>query len=280
MKHFILLLLLSLSLNLSAFECEVAACAVFKDEGPYIREWVEFHMAQGIRRFYLYDNLSCDRWNGELEDYICEGIVRIIPWPFEACDCRGFEHLKARAFMHCLERIKCEVKWCVFLDCNEFLFCKNCLPINIFLRKYKEFAAVGVNRQVFGTSDIWNAPYGCLIKTLFWKCHPRHDCCRALKFIVQPKHVEDCHHPRHFVFKDGKYAVDSDKNHLFNCECNVVLTDKIRINHYIYRDLNYFNTFYRRHFCNFCHEWCNIDFCFFDDCILRCVPELCESCLH
>lgn len=63
----------------SSFKYEVTVCAVFKDEAPYIREWVEFHMAQGVERFYLYDNLSYDCRHLAIDDYIHCGIVEIIP---------------------------------------------------------------------------------------------------------------------------------------------------------------------------------------------------------
>jgi len=259
--------------NLSAgFECEVAVCAVFKDEGPYLREWVLFHMAQGVQRFYLYDNFSCDHMLWNLEDLVCSGIVKIIPWPFDYCDCRGFDEMRCCAYMNCIENIRNKVRWCAFLDCNEFLFLKSCFPLNVFLKKFKEYGAVAVNRQVFGTSNIPIAPCGKLIQTLFWKCHPKHNCCKAVKLIVQPKYVVSCISPRHFIFKIGKLCVNAKKKELIDGKCKDICVDKICINHYIFRDLKYYHTFLHRTICCYCHECCGLDFCFYDDCIIFCVP--------
>lgn len=31
-------------------------CAIFKEEAPYLPEWIEFHRLMGVERFFLYDN--------------------------------------------------------------------------------------------------------------------------------------------------------------------------------------------------------------------------------
>src|SRR5947209_4668609 len=43
----------------------LAICAIFKDEAPYLAEWVTFHRLMGVDRFYLYDNRSTDSWRME-----------------------------------------------------------------------------------------------------------------------------------------------------------------------------------------------------------------------
>jgi hypothetical protein len=37
-----------------------AICAVFRDEAPYLAEWVEFHRLVGVEHFFLYDDRSRD----------------------------------------------------------------------------------------------------------------------------------------------------------------------------------------------------------------------------
>jgi len=38
----------------------LSICAIFKDEAPYLPEWIEFHRLVGVERFFLYDNGSGD----------------------------------------------------------------------------------------------------------------------------------------------------------------------------------------------------------------------------
>src|SRR5262245_39414677 len=58
----------------------LAVCGIFRDEGPYLAEWVTFHRCQGVDRFYLYDNLSTDDWRSELGFEIDSGVVEVIEW--------------------------------------------------------------------------------------------------------------------------------------------------------------------------------------------------------
>ena len=41
---------------------KIAACAIFKDEAPYLLEWLAFHRMIGVDLFVLYDNGSSRRW--------------------------------------------------------------------------------------------------------------------------------------------------------------------------------------------------------------------------
>ena len=41
-------------------EHHLAVCAIAKNEGPYFKEWVEWHLSQGVDKFYVYDNESTD----------------------------------------------------------------------------------------------------------------------------------------------------------------------------------------------------------------------------
>src|SRR5919108_3802620 len=53
----------------------LAACAIYRDEAPYLSEWIEFHRLVGFERFYLYDNLSSDHHREVLAPYVDEGIA-------------------------------------------------------------------------------------------------------------------------------------------------------------------------------------------------------------
>ena len=62
-------------------EHHLAVCAIAKNEGPYFKEWVEWHLSQGVDKFYVYDNESTDGTKQILEPYIKQGIGEYIDWP-------------------------------------------------------------------------------------------------------------------------------------------------------------------------------------------------------
>ena len=59
----------------------LSICAVYRDEAPYLREWVEFHRLVGVERFFLYDNNSGDEHREVLAPYVDDGSVTIHDWP-------------------------------------------------------------------------------------------------------------------------------------------------------------------------------------------------------
>lgn len=38
----------------------LGVCAIAKNEGPYFKEWIDWHLSKGVDRFYIYDNESTD----------------------------------------------------------------------------------------------------------------------------------------------------------------------------------------------------------------------------
>lgn len=124
----------------------LALCAIFRNEAPYLREWVEFHRIVGVERFYLYQNRSNDDWLAVLQPYITEGVVEVIDWPKEP-PC----HLQA--YQHFIEGHKGNPRWVAFLDCDEFLFspCYETVP-EILYQIAPHWGAVGVNWLCFGAS--------------------------------------------------------------------------------------------------------------------------------
>ena len=59
----------------------LAVCAIAKDEGPYFKEWIEWHRKQGVDKFYVYDNESTDCTKEVLEPYIKSGLVEYTYFP-------------------------------------------------------------------------------------------------------------------------------------------------------------------------------------------------------
>ena len=59
----------------------LAVAAIFKNEGPYILEWVACHRVMGVDRFFIADNNSTDETTNILGTLAAAGIVTHIPFP-------------------------------------------------------------------------------------------------------------------------------------------------------------------------------------------------------
>lgn len=62
--------------------------ATARSNRKHLVEWIEYHLLMGVDHFYLYDT-SAARKQGklasDLSDYIAEGIVTIVSWPYLNC---------------------------------------------------------------------------------------------------------------------------------------------------------------------------------------------------
>lgn len=66
------------------FAHELAMVSISKNEGPYIREWIEYHKLMGFTKFYFYDNESEDDTKNILQPYMKAGLVEYVLIPGKA----------------------------------------------------------------------------------------------------------------------------------------------------------------------------------------------------
>ena len=80
----IIIFLSSILLNIShtlAYEHELSICAIFQNEAPYLKEWLDYHLHVVVEHFWLYNNESQDDFRPILQPYIDAGIVDLIESP-------------------------------------------------------------------------------------------------------------------------------------------------------------------------------------------------------
>ena len=56
-------------------------CAIAKNEGRYLQEWIEYHKMLGVEKFFIYDNESADNTREILQPYIDTNLVEYCYFP-------------------------------------------------------------------------------------------------------------------------------------------------------------------------------------------------------
>ncbi|HEX2582617.1 MAG TPA: glycosyltransferase family 92 protein [Chlamydiales bacterium] len=223
---------------------QLSICAVFKNEAPFLREWIEFHKMQGVEHFFLYNNQSEDAFQEVLHPYLERGEATLIDWDFSYRPV-GIEWVKIQraAYMDAIEKFKDGSIWMAFLDIDEFLFCPSGESLPSFLSCYEEFGGVCVNWLLFGTSDIQEiAPGSLLIETLT-RCSPyNYPLNFRVKSIVRPARVIGCYQAHCFQYSEPFFAVNSARMPMSDrLNGPSICHDQIRINHYWTRTERYFH---------------------------------------
>lgn len=160
--YFIIFLRRLLSSVKKDFHYKVSLCLIFKDEGKYLKEWLDYHILIGVDHFYLYNNFSSDNYQEILNPYIKDGRVTLIEFPFQ--------YAQVKAYQDCYERAKNETEWLGFIDTDEFINLQKDNNIGIFLDKYRNYPILYLNWLMFGTSGYLNEDYNILTIERYTQC--------------------------------------------------------------------------------------------------------------
>ena len=183
-------------------ESFLAICAIFKNEAPYLDEWIRFHRAQGVEHFYLYNNFSDDNFDEVLK--LHERYVTVTPWPIPFT-----EWAQHKAYADCLERNRSEYRWIALIDIDEFIF-GVAQPLKSELQAYPDVDQILVNCICYGTSGLDQVPQGSTTKhltqrgPLWWR---RNAQCKS---VVNPQAVLGVKSPHEMDMDSTKTYASGD----------------------------------------------------------------------
>lgn len=218
--------------DLTRPEHYLAVCAIAKDEGPYFKEWIEWHLSQGVDHFYIYDNESSDGTREILQPYIDSGVVEYKYWP-------GHRRQLA-AYDDCLDHYRLASRWIAFIDLDEFIVPVKDASIPAFLKRFEAFAAVEINWLVYGSGGHKTKSPGTMMERFRFHSLPGHRLNRHVKSIVNPREVFTmigCHEAAKI---SGSIADSHGQPVTKNFREREPQQDIIRINHYAVRSYEEF----------------------------------------
>jgi hypothetical protein len=181
----------------------LCAGAIFRDEAPYLAEWLVFHRLVGVEHFVLYDNGSRDRPEAVLAPFLAAGLVTLVPWPVPF-----HEHAARRAYADCLERVRGRARWLTCLDLDEFLFAPGQPTLPPVLREFEFAPGVVVRWQIYGSAGRTHATPEPVIARFTRRARTGWIRNRRTKSIVDPARALRPVGAHHFEYAGGERAVD------------------------------------------------------------------------
>ena len=143
-----------MAVDKNLFLYDLAVVAIMKDEDPYVKEWIDYHLLAGVDHFYIYDNDSTPEFKKILQPYIDANIVTYIRFPGKA---RQFE-----AYTQSLKN-KFDCRYMTFLDGDEFIYPlsdKSIMEVvNEIMDKNPLAGSLSIYWQFFGSSGQEKADY-------------------------------------------------------------------------------------------------------------------------
>jgi len=141
---------------------------MFRNEAPFLDEWLTFHHGVGVEHFYLYNNLSSDNFREVLEPWIREGLVTLFDWTVAGG--------QVNAFNDCIRRFRMQARWIAFLDADEFLYSPETQDLRSILPRYEGFPAIFVYWILFGSGGHRQRPTGSVIEN-YTRCLDLESAC-------------------------------------------------------------------------------------------------------
>lgn len=142
----------------------VSICGIFKNEAPYLREWIEYHKIVGVDHFYLYNNNSNDDYLNIIREYIDEGTVTLFDW--------NEDRAQMKAYKHCMTNHSYETQWMGFIDIDEFVVPIVKDSIAEVLSGFSNRPAIIVYWKMFGSGGKIHREDG-LVTERFTKCYEK-----------------------------------------------------------------------------------------------------------
>lgn len=200
--------------------------AIIKNEGKYIKEWIEYYKLIGVTKFYIYDNESNDNTYNILYDYIQSDLVDYTYLPGKA--------RQMDAYNLALNKSKKECKYLLIVDADEFLYSKNGKNIISILNKKinGRVGGVVINWMIFGSSHYKNAPQGLVTSNYVYRSKDMFEKNKLVKTVCDPRKVAGILNPHFVIYVPGYYAIDMAGNKVDGAETKKPYVSELRINHY------------------------------------------------
>jgi len=200
----------------------LAAVAIFRQEAPFLNEWLEFHRAMGVSHFYLYNNFSTDDFRAVLRPWVESGVVTLYEWPVKTG--------QLAAYWHCVRRHAMHHRWLAFFDIDEFLFSPTGKSVVEVLEPYGDLPGLFVDSPFFGAAGHAERPAAPTTRAFTRRAPLTRT---SVKTIANPRWIYAMRNVHAFKFLRGE-ALNTARGPL---EPRKVRLDLLRLNHYWSRSL-------------------------------------------
>ena len=208
---------------------------IVKNEGPYIKEWIEYHKIVGVSKFFIYDNQSEDNLTEILKPYIKSGQVIYKFFPGRS--------VQLLAYNDAIHYHKYKTKYMGFFDVDEFVIPVKdrtlIQPIKEIMESNSNISSIAINWHVYGSSGFKNKPKGLVIENYKYRSISDHhfkticDPQKVFNFTWNPHSLRS--RPHFFSVNENGEKIGDNYPYNENCQYQ-----KLRINHYRTKSFNEF----------------------------------------
>ena len=212
------------------FLYDLAVVAILKDEGHYLKEWLDYHLLAGVDHFYLYDNDSTDNQAEVVAPYVAAGLVDYIPAPGKV--------MQMPVYNDAVKQFKFLCRYMAFIDGDEFIYPKTdnrgvIEVVDEILSKDKNAAGLAIHFHFFGSNGYKKADYSRSVLERFTRRAPNDwETNKYVKTIADPRKIKFFNDPHAMNYFEAFHSVDENLKIALNSIPLPIVAEKIVVNHY------------------------------------------------
>ena len=224
---------------------KLGIAAIFKNEKPYIIEWLAFHRLMGFRHFFIADNISDDGSSELLRELDLAGYITRIEYP--SLEGKGPQ---VPAYDSLIKQYGSTVDWLAFIDADEFIVPEDGQTVDdvlALLSDNKDVGAIGVNWATFGSSGHKFFGKELITKRFTARASEQQGVNKHIKTIIKPECCERMINPHKALLSSGHYVYPNGRKMVFDKNNKHGMSEKVcwsglRINHYVIKSYEEFKT--------------------------------------
>ena len=135
---------------------KTAISTCIKNEQPYLKEWLDYHLGLGFDHIYLFEDFGSESHADIVADY---EEVELLPMEVVLCEEDHIEGRQMKSVRYSLRYFK-EYDWIAFIDLDEFIRLDDGLTLHSFLEMYEDYSAVYLSWRMFGACGHIVKPQG------------------------------------------------------------------------------------------------------------------------
>lgn len=223
----------------------IAIIAIFKNEAPYILEWITHHINIGVDFFYIADNESTDGTSELLAALDSLNIIKHIRFPTPKDS-----PPQLPAYEQLMRIYGDRYEWYAFIDADEFITPQGSETLASMLAQHSENPNVGgiaLNWAVYGSSNKLNYSDELVMERFNQRGEKTITLNKHFKSIVRSSAFKSAAgNPHCFKLKDGFHYAHTDGKPVSNLVDAVdglskgVCWDFFRLNHYVVKSYEEF----------------------------------------
>ena len=224
----------------------IGIAAIFRNEFPYIVEWLAHHRVLGIDAFFIADNDSDDGSTELLAALNSLGYLEHLPFPTQ-----DNTPPQMPAYATLMQAFAPRVDWMAFIDADEFLMPTGRESIKGILsdvERISDAGALAVNWAVYGSGGHVSQPAGLVVENFQRRAEKQLINNHHIKSIVRCAAFESVDgNPHIFRLRDGWEYVHADGTRLEHHPergrglSRTICWERLRLNHYVVKSRQEFD---------------------------------------